>query len=81
MLERRAVPRQRTYKGARISFAGNRAVINCIVRNLATAGAALEIESPVGIPDTFDLVFGSGEPCRMCQVVWRRQTRIGVKFV
>jgi hypothetical protein len=80
MLERRAVPRQRTYKGARISFAGDRSVINCIVRNVSSTGAALEVDSPVGVPDTFNLVFVGGEPYRMCQVMWRRGRRIGVKF-
>ena len=81
MLERRAVPRQRIYKGAWIRFADDRSVIDCVVRNVSMTGAALEVESPVGIPDTFNLVFVSGELSRKCQVVWRREIRIGLKFV
>jgi len=80
MAELRTTPRQRTYKAARIAFGGGRAVITCLVRNLSPTGACLAVESPIGIPDSFNLVFDSGEPSRMCRVMWRKQKLIGVAF-
>src|SRR6516165_554075 len=79
--ERRASPRRRTYKVARIGFGGGRAVITCLIRNLSETGACLGVESPVGIPDKFNLVFESGEPSRMCHVMWRKAKLIGVEFL
>ena len=82
MDEHRAAPRRRLLKSGKISFGG--AVIDCTVRNLSETGAALEVGSPVGIPEHFTLVIGAEHiadhihvPCR---VVWRKETRIGVHF-
>jgi hypothetical protein len=80
MTERRSSPRGKTYKAARIAFGGNRAVIGCLVRNLSDSSACLAVESPIGIPDAFNLVFDSGEPSRSCSVMWRTNRRIGVVF-
>jgi len=79
--ERRISLRRRTYKVARMGFDGGRAVINCLIRNLSETGACLGVESPVGIPDEFNLVFESGEPSRMCRVMWRKAKLIGVAFL
>jgi PilZ domain-containing protein len=80
MTEHRQRPRQRTYKAARIAFQGGRAVLTCLVRNLSDTGACLAVDSPIDIPDSFNLVFDSGEPSRMCNVIWHKDTRIGVAF-
>ena len=40
----------------------------------------LKVESPIGIPDTFDLVLDHA-PVRSCRVTWRKATQIGVEFV
>ena len=80
MEEHRTIPRHRTYKAARIAFGGGRAVISCLVRNISDTGACLGVPTPIGIPESFNLVFDSGEPSRMCQVTWRKEKQIGVKF-
>ena len=49
--------RHRVLKGAQIVFKGHEAVIDCVVLNLSDGGACLKVESPIGIPDSFDLVF------------------------
>ncbi len=81
MEEHRKAPRQRTLKAAHIAFAGHGAAIECVVRNLSATGASLEILSPIGIPETFDLVFTSDQSTRPCRVVWRKEKRIGVVFL
>jgi hypothetical protein len=45
------------------------------VRNLLDTGAILEVASPIGIPDAFDLVFKGDDPARPCRVTWRRLSR------
>ena len=76
MNEKRNSPRHRVLKAGTIEFNGG--VITCMVRNLSSAGAALDVPSPVGIPEYFTLIAdGSHLPCR---VVWRKEKRIGVAF-
>ena len=76
MDEHRIAPRHRVLKGGKIEFGGS--AIDCTVRNLSETGAALEVESPLGIPSQFTLVAdGHHLPCR---VVWRKEKRIGVTF-
>ena len=74
---RRESLRMRTLKGAKIVWPTG-VPINCIVRNLSTSGASLEVQSPV--PSAFELVFEGDQSRRSCCVIWRRETRIGVKF-
>jgi hypothetical protein len=80
MEEHRAAPRRRVLKAGTISFDGGGA-ISCTVRNLSEVGAALDVESPVGIPDQLTLSIEAEHSSRHCQVVWRKEKRIGVRFV
>ncbi|MBR1219861.1 PilZ domain-containing protein [Bradyrhizobium sp. U87765 SZCCT0131] len=79
MDEHRTSPRQRVLKAGTIAFNGN-AGISCTVRNLSTTGAALDVVSPLGIPDHFTLVFEGDRTTRPCHIVWRKERRIGVAF-
>ena len=78
--ERRQDRRQRVLKGGTIGFRGLRAAIDCAIRDISTSGARLLVESPIGVPDKFDLVVGGDQP-RLCRVVWRKATQIGVEFL
>jgi hypothetical protein len=74
--EHRIATRHRVLKGGKIQFGGGS--IDCTVRNISDTGAALEVSSPLGIPEQFVLVTESSQlPCR---VVWRKERRIGVTF-
>jgi hypothetical protein len=77
MNENRIGPRKRVLKTGAIEFGGG--VIDCTVRNLSDTGAALSVESPVGIPTEFNLIV-SDQVKRMCRVVWRKENRLGVAF-
>ena len=79
MDEHRTAPRRRLLKAGKISFGGG--AIDCTVRNLSETGAALDVTSPVGIPDHFTLLIESDHIHFPCQVVWRKQSQIGVRFV
>jgi hypothetical protein len=77
--ERQNDVRQRVLKGAQIVFKGRQALIDCVVLNLSDGGACLKVESPIGIPDTFDLMLDHAS-VRNCRVAWRKATQIGVRF-
>jgi len=77
--EHRNAPRHRVFKAATIEFGGGG--IDCVVRNMSDTGAALEVTSPVGIPDHFTLVTSQDHAARPCRVMWRKEKRIGVTFV
>jgi hypothetical protein len=51
-----------------------------MVRNISPAGACIEVESPLGIPDAFTLVIESDNLMRRCHIGWRNEKRIGVAF-
>jgi len=85
MQERRVFPRHRVLKAGSIEFGGS-AAINCTIRNLSASGAALDVASPIGIPDAFDLVVAReaerphDHDRHRCRVAWRKEKRIGVIF-
>jgi hypothetical protein len=54
--------------------------ICCVVRNLSEAGGALDIGSQIGIPDQFTLIVVPHKKIYSCNVVWRKERRIGVAF-
>ena len=78
MTDLRVATRKRVLKSGTIEFGGG--VIDCAVRNLSETGAALSVESPVGIPSDFVLIVDSGQVKRPCRVVWRKGNRIGITF-
>jgi PilZ domain len=54
--------------------------MSCILRNLSEAGAALDIGAQVGIPDQFTLIILPQKKICSCNVIWRKERRIGVQF-
>ena len=76
---RHRVARHRVLKGAQIIFKAHGTVIDCSVRNLSDRGACLKVETPIGIPEAFDLVLDHAFVGN-CRVTWRKATQIGVEF-
>ena len=53
----------------------------CVLYDISDKGARLDVEKPESIPDQFMLFLSSrGTPRRKCNVAWRTDTQIGVKF-
>ena len=78
---RRDGARKLTLKSARIVFNGGYSSYDCVVRNLSALGANLSVSATTPIPGNFELRFADDHlPARMCTVVWKSATRIGVKF-
>ena len=79
MDEQRTASRRRLLKSGKITFGGG--AIDCTVRNFSETGAALDVISPVGIPENFTLMIEADHIDVTCRVVWRKQSQIGVCFV
>ena len=54
MVETRAAPRYRVMKQAKLEFGGYKR--ECVIRDLSTTGAALEVMDQTSIPKHFNLV-------------------------
>jgi PilZ domain-containing protein len=79
MIEKRAAPRHRVLKHGTLAFVGGGGV-DCMVRNISSSGARLDVASPVGLPATFMLVIQTDQFMRRCRPVWSNDNRIGVAF-
>ncbi len=78
MEDKRNSPRHRVMKTGTIGFNGSG--IECLVRNVSPAGAAIEIKGTVCIPESFNLMIESERLNKSCRVVWRKYQRLGVAF-
>ena len=45
------------------------------------SGAALDVVSPIAIPERFTLIVPPDGLQKRCQVMWRQEKRIGVAFL
>ena len=79
MSEHRVAPRRRVLRAGIIDL-GAGGTIACAVKSLSETGAALEVNTPLFIPDRFKLVIETEHINRPCQIVWRKEKRIGITF-
>ena len=79
MGERRAPDENAGLKAGRIK-SGPGDGVRCMIRNLSSSGALLELGGPTDLPDKFVLVVLSNLKQRSCEVVWRQRSRFGVAF-
>jgi hypothetical protein len=79
---RRRVPRRSRHYTAWISFAGESRNHDCHVLDIAEDGAKLIADVAVSVGNTF---YFSSVPHALsrkrCEVVWRKNRKIGVRFV
>jgi hypothetical protein len=75
----RIAPRRRVLKSGIIDL-GAGGSIACSVKNISETGALVEANTPLFIPDKFKLIVESEDLNRSCQVIWRKEKRIGVAF-
>ena len=80
MQERRKLSRSRILKGAKL-VVGSASTLDCVVRNIKNTGARIEIANTMQLPEVVGLTFDGGRTLQECQVVWRRVTETGLKFV
>jgi hypothetical protein len=79
MDENRKAQRNRMLKAGTISLHLG-GTIDCKIRNLSSTGARLEVNSQLGIPDSFILLTKPDRIQHSCRVKWRKDHHIGVVF-
>jgi hypothetical protein len=65
-----------------IKLDGGFAVRPCVVEDISSAGAKITADNASVLPGTLRLAFArDARTGRNCQVVWRRGSSIGVRFI
>ncbi|HLX18021.1 MAG TPA: PilZ domain-containing protein [Bradyrhizobium sp.] len=79
MIEKRVAPRHRVLKHGTLTFSGT-GVVECLVRNISSGGARLDVANPLSLPASFMLFIKTDRFTRRCHPVWCSDNRIGVAF-
>jgi hypothetical protein len=78
--DNRFTQRKRIFKAGKIAL-GAGGSIDATVRNISDAGALLQVESILDVPDEFVLIIQAEAFKRRCKIAWRRPKALGVRFV
>ena len=80
MSDKRISPRLRCFLKGRVLFNGGQSSLDCLIRDMSSTGARLELSASVTLPDRFDLYLPHrDETCRV-HLQWRRGAQIGIAF-
>ena len=79
MIERRTATRHRVLKQGTLAF-GSGGGVDCMVRNISSSGARVEVANPIGLPPSFTLIIKADHFLRRCHPVWFRDSKVGVAF-
>jgi len=78
--ERRKHPRTEINQLGYISAGG--AVMRCLVLNISSEGAAVEVDNPAFVPQRFRLVMANdASAVYECRIAWIQKNRVGLTFV
>ncbi len=78
--DKRISPRLRSFLKGRVVFNGGQSSLDCLIRDMSSTGARLDLSASVTVPDRFDLYLPHrDETCRV-HLQWRRGGQIGVAF-
>ncbi len=76
---RRARPRRRQYKSAKLIFNDNQSVVDCVLRNISTTGARVQVGGWFDCPEQVLLKISKGLSYSS-DVVWSRDNQLGLRF-
>ena len=79
--ELRASSRQRTVLRGCVSYNNRSAAADCLVRDVSSRGARLELSENVVIPDLIELYIPKRQETFRARVQWRRGNEVGVAYV
>ena len=76
-MERRVAARKRVLKRGMVEL--RESALRCKILELSDTGAGLALSGENHVPNFFTLLIPDRAPV-FCQVIWRRQERLGVTF-
>jgi len=79
--EQRIAPRRRVLKAGKVAYQSRFCVVECTVRDISDTGAKLRTDNTVSIPDTFELLIETDGFEADCEVVWRNDGDLGIRFL
>jgi hypothetical protein len=77
VMERRFAARKRVLKRGMVEL--RESALTCKIIDLSKTGAGLALSGASHVPNFFTLLIPDRAPV-FCQIVWRRQERLGVAF-
>ena len=80
MVERRRVPRQKSFLRGCLYFDKRRGALDCLIRDISDLGARIIFSENVTVPDTVELHIPQRNKTLRAQVQWRRGDEIGLSF-
>ena len=81
IVESRKSKRAKVVRAGTISTSNSQTTWPCVVRNISEAGALIQAASTYFIPQEFNLLVELEGLDAKCEVVWRRGTKVGVRFL
>ena len=78
--QKRASVRSKAFLKAHIRIY-NLPAMDCVVRNVSPSGARLEVDETFALPTEFDLEIPQRGVVLLCELKWRRDDVVGVKFL
>jgi hypothetical protein len=76
-MERRVAARKRVLKRGKVEL--RESALPCKIIDLSDVGAGLAFSGAIHVPNFFTLRIPDRAPI-FCQIMWRRQERLGVSF-
>ena len=80
MSDKRTTPRLRSFLKGRVVFNGGQNSLECLIRDISSTGARLEVSANVTLPDRFDLYLPHRDETCKVHSQWRRGSQLGVAF-
>ena len=80
VVEKRTEHRRRGLLRGSVVYGGGRSSMDCVVRDLTTAGARLRFSDPVVVPPIFELRLIERGERHPAHKVWVRDLDMGVEF-
>jgi hypothetical protein len=79
-VERRRVPRQKSFLRGCVYFDKRRGALDCLIRDISDYGARIIFSENVTVPDAVELHIPQRQKTLRAQVQWRRGDEIGLSF-
>jgi hypothetical protein len=78
--ERRETQRVRILKAGKIIKSGGWGSIECIIKDVSSTGAKIEVDPLFEFPSKFSLLIIKDETLVECELAWRNGRKAGVRF-